>query len=159
MRKYKNIFANADLVIIILYLSLVFIGWINIYAAVYNEEHHSIFDISQRYGKQLLWIGLAIVLAFIILLFDGQFFTSFAFIIYGVVLLSLVAVLLFGVKINGATSWFQIGNFKIQPSEFAKFATVLALAKYLSILNINMKDVKTKLIAGLIIDSRIMIDR
>jgi len=151
VRKYKNIFANADWVIIILYLCLVFIGWINIYAAVYNEEHHSMLDISQRYGKQLLWIGLAIVLAFIILLFDGQFFTSFAFLIYGVVLLSLVAVLLFGVKINGATSWFQIGSFKIQPSEFAKFATVLALAKYLSILNINMKDVKTKLIAITII--------
>ncbi len=151
MRNYKSIFANVDWVIIILYLLLVFIGWINIYAAVYNEEHHSIFDISQRYGKQLLWIVLALILAFIILLMESQFFTSFAFPIYGVVIFSLLAVLLFGVKINGATSWFQIGSFKIQPSEFAKFATVLALSKYLSILNINMKDIKTKLMAVLII--------
>ncbi len=151
MRKYSSIFGNVDWVIILLYLSLVFIGWINIYAAVYNEEHHSIFDISQRYGMQLLWIVLALVLAFIVLLFEGQFFTSFAIPIYGIVLLSLLAVLVFGVKINGATSWFQVGSFKIQPSEFAKFATVLALSKYLSTLNIKMKDIKTKLIATIII--------
>jgi rod shape determining protein RodA len=151
VRRYRSIFANVDWVIILLYLTLVFIGWINIYAAVYNEDHHSIFDISQRYGKQLMWIVFALILAFIILLVEGQFFTSFAIPIYGVILLSLIAVLLFGVKINGATSWFQIGSFKIQPSEFAKFATVLALAKYLSILNIKMKDIKTKMMAALII--------
>ena len=151
MRRYRSIFANVDWVIILLYLALVFIGWINIYAAVYNEEHHSIFDITQRYGKQLMWIVFAFILAFVILLVEGQFFTSFAIPIYGVILLSLIAVLLFGVKINGATSWFQIGSFKIQPSEFAKFATVLALSKYLSILNIKMKDIKTKLMAMLII--------
>lgn len=151
MRRYGSIFANVDWVIILLYLALVFIGWINIYAAVYNEEHHSILDISQRYGKQLMWIALALVLAFVILILEGQFFTSFAFPIYGIILVSLVGVLLFGVEVNGATSWFQMGSFKIQPSEFAKFATVLALAKYLSALNINMKDIKTKLVAVVII--------
>ncbi|MBL4593980.1 MAG: rod shape-determining protein RodA [Flavobacteriales bacterium] len=151
VRRYGNMFANVDWVIIILYLLLVFIGWVNIYAAVYSEEHHSIFDITQRYGKQLLWIIFALILAFIILLFDGQFFTSFAIPIYGLVMLSLLAVLVFGVKINGATSWFQFGSVKIQPSEFAKFATVLALSKYLSILNIKMEDIKTKLTAMLII--------
>jgi len=151
VRQYRSIFTNVDWVIILLYLSLVFIGWINIYAAVYNEDHHSIFDITQRYGKQLLWIVLALILAFIILLFDGHFFTSFAFPIYGIVMLSLLAVLLFGVEVNGATSWFQIGDFKIQPSEFAKFATVLALSKYLSSLNIKMKDIKTKVMAIVII--------
>lgn len=151
MRRYGSIFANVDWVIILLYLALVFIGWINIYAAVYNEEHHSILDISQRYGKQLMWIAFALILALVILILDGQFFTSFAFPIYGIVLLSLIGVLMFGVEVNGATSWFQMGSFKIQPSEFAKFATVLALAKYLSALNINMKDVKTKLMAVVII--------
>jgi len=151
LRRYGNIFANIDWVTILLYLALVFIGWVNIYAAVYNEEHHSIFDISQRYGKQLIWIGFALILAFIILLVEGHFFTSFAFPIYGVVMLSLIAVLLVGVTTNGATSWFEIGEFKIQPSEFAKFATVLALAKYLSALSINMKDIKTKMMATLII--------
>jgi rod shape determining protein RodA len=151
MRNQRNIFANVDWPTILIYLVLVFIGWINIYAAVYNEEHHSIFDISQRYGKQLLWIGLALVVAFIILLFEGQFFTSFAYPIYGVVLLMLIAVLLVGSDIKGARSWFKIGSFAIQPSEFAKFATGLALAKYLSTLNIKMQDIKTKVIASIII--------
>ncbi len=125
MRGYKNILGKVDWSVILLYLILVFVGWINIYAAVYNEEHHSIFDVSQRYGKQLMWIGLALIIAFVILLVDSQFFTSFAIPIYGFVLLSLVGVLLLGVKINGATSWFQFGSVKIQPSEFAKFATKL----------------------------------
>jgi rod shape determining protein RodA len=151
MRNERNIFANIDWVTVLIYLVLVFIGWINIYAAVYNEEHHSIFDISQRYGMQLLWIGLALVVAFVILLFEGQFFTTFAYPIYGVVLLLLIGVLLFGAEIKGARSWFRVGSFAIQPSEFAKFATGLALAKYLSTLNIKMQDIKTKLIAMVII--------
>ena len=151
MRSYKNIFSNIDWVTVLLYLTLVLIGWVNIYAAVYNEDHHSIFDISQRYGKQLMWIVLGLVIAFVILLVDSHFFTTFAIPIYLVVLVSLLLVLVLGVKINGATSWFQFGSFKIQPSEFAKFATSLALAKYLSAININMKDVKTKLMAAAII--------
>lgn len=151
MRKYTNIFGNVDWVTIAIYLILVFIGWINIYAAVYNEEYHSIFDISQRYGKQLMWIGFAFILAIIILMFEGQFFTSFAFPIYIGVLLLLVGVLLFGSEIKGARSWFKIGSFALQPSEFAKFATSLALAKYLSTLNIRMQDLKTKVIAIAII--------
>lgn len=151
MRNQRSIFANLDWVTVIFYLLLVLIGWVNIYAAVYNEDHHSIFDISQRYGKQLMWIGFALVIASVILLVESQFFTSFAFPIYGFILLTLVGVLLFGVKTNGATSWFQIGSIKIQPSEFAKFATVLALSKYLSSLNIKMEDIKTKAFAILII--------
>ncbi len=151
MRRYTNIFANVDWVTILIYLVLLFIGWINIYAAVYNEEHHSILDISQRYGKQLMWIVFALILAFIILMFEGAFFTSFAFPIYIGVLLLLVGVLLFGAEIKGARSWFKIGSFALQPSEFAKFATGLALAKYLSMLNIKMQDFKTKVTAIAII--------
>lgn len=151
MRRYGNIFANVDWVSILLYLILVLIGWVNIYAAVYNEEHQSIFDLSQRYGKQLMWIGFALVLAIIILMLEGQFFTSFALPIYGGVMLLLVGVLLFGSEIKGATSWFKIGSFALQPSEFAKFATGLALAKYLSTLNIRMQDFKTKVMAAVII--------
>ncbi len=151
MRRYRNIFTNVDWMVIIIYLLLVFIGWTNIYAAVYNEEHHSIFDVSQLYGKQLMWICFALILAFIILLFEGHFFTSFALPIYIGILILLVGVILFGAEVNGARSWFKIGGFAIQPSEFAKFATALALAKYLSALNINMKNIKTKLIAVLII--------
>jgi len=151
MRNQRNIFTNIDWVTVLLYIALILIGWVNIYAAVFNEEHHSIFDISQRYGKQLMWIGLAIILSIIILLFEGQFFTSFAIPIYIGVIILLIGVLLFGAEIKGARSWFKIGSFALQPSEFAKFATGLALAKYLSTLNIKMQDFKTKFIATVII--------
>ncbi len=151
MRGDKNIFANVDRVIVILYILLVFIGWISIYAAVYNEEHHSIFDISQRYGMQLIWIGASFILAFIILLFEGQFFTTFAYPIFISLLIVLIGILLFGAEVKGSKSWFKIGSFAIQPSEFGKFATALALAKYLSTLNINMQDFKTKVVTLVII--------
>lgn len=151
MRNQKNIFANIDNITVIIYVVLVFIGWISIYAAVYNEDHHSIFDISQRYGMQLLWIAAAFVIAFIILLIDAQFYTAFAYPIFIGLLLTLVGVLLFGAEVKGSKSWFKIGSFALQPSEFGKFATALALAKYLSTMNIKMQDLKTKLIASVII--------
>ena len=158
MRKYTNIFGNVDWPTILIYLVLVLIGWVNIYAAVYNEEYHSIFDISQRYGKQLMWIGFALVLAFVILMLEGQFFTSFAIPIYVGVMLLLIGVLLFGAEIKGAKSWFKIGSFALQPSEFAKFATGLALAKYLSTLNIRMQDFRTKMVAtGIILFPALLI--
>jgi len=151
MRSSRNIFSNVDKLTLLFYVLLVFIGWISIYAAVYNEEHHSIFDISQRYGLQLVWIAAAILIALVILLLEGTFFTTFAYPIFIIVMLTLVAVLLFGAEVNGSKSWFKIGGFQLQPSEFAKFATVLALSKYLSTLNIKMKDIKTKVIAMCII--------
>ena len=117
-------------------------GWVNIYAAVYDENHQSIFDISQNYGKQLIWIVTSLAIALIILFIDAKFFTAFSYIIYFLILLSLIGVLFFGKEIAGSRSWFQIGNFSIQPAEFAKFATCLALAKFLSSLNINVKNSK-----------------
>jgi rod shape determining protein RodA len=113
-------------------------GWVNIYAAVYNEEHQSIFDISQRYGKQLLWIAAAVFMIFIILIIDAKFFSTFAYVIYGISLVLLIAVLLFGREVGGSRSWFQIGSFGVQPAEFAKVATALALSKYLSAYNITV---------------------
>jgi rod shape determining protein RodA len=148
MRKQKSIFENIDWLIVGIYLALVLIGWVNIYAAVYNEDHKSILDISQNYGRQMIWISTSLVLAIFILVIDGKFFEAFAYPIYGFVLLILVAVLLFGREVAGSKSWFEIGAFRLQPAEFAKFATNMALAKYLSTVNINMKDFRTKLVAG-----------
>ncbi|MBL7914854.1 MAG: rod shape-determining protein RodA [Bacteroidia bacterium] len=148
MRKQKSIFENIDWLIVGIYLALVLIGWVNIYAAVYNEDHKSILDISQNYGRQMVWIATSLVLAIFILVIDGKFFEAFAYPIYGFVLLILVAVLLFGKEVAGSKSWFEIGAFRLQPAEFAKFATNMALAKYLSTVNINMKDFRTKLVAG-----------
>ncbi len=151
MRGQKNIFHNIDWITVFLYLTLVFLGWINIYAAVYDDSHKSIFDISQRYGKQLIWIAAAIILALIILIIDAKFFSTFAYPIYVISILSLLTVLLLGTRIAGSKSWFQIGAFGIQPAEFAKFATNLAIAKYLTTLNIDLKKLKTIIKSLLII--------
>lgn len=151
MRNSTSIFYNLDWFTIFLYLILVFAGWLNIYAAVYNDEFQSIFDASQQYGKQLLWIGTSVGLGIILLFIDERFYNTFAYVIYGIVIFLLVLVIIIGTETKGATSWFEVGGFKIQPSEFAKFATNLAIAKYLSTLNIKMSDLKTKLIAALII--------
>jgi len=151
MRKTNNIFTNVDWVLTLLYIVLIFIGWFSVYAAVYNEEHKSIFDISQRYGKQLLWIGTSLLIAIVILVIDENFFPSFSYPIYVFILILLFSVLVFGQVVKGSKSWFEIGGFALQPSEFAKFATALALAKYLSTLGIRMEDFKTKIIASVII--------
>jgi rod shape determining protein RodA len=151
LRNSPSIFNNIDWFSILLYLILVFAGWLNIYAAVYNEEFQSIFDTTQLYGKQLIWIGTSVGLIVVLLFIDERFFNTFAYVIYGVIISLLVLVILIGAETKGATSWFEIGGFKVQPSEFAKFATALALSKYLSTLNIKMSDLKTKVIALAII--------
>jgi rod shape determining protein RodA len=128
----KNIWYNIDWITVLIYLILVILGWINIYAAVYNEEHRSIFDISQRYGKQLIWIFLAFVIGLIIFIIDSKTYPMFAYIIYLAIILSLIAVLIWGKEVNSSRSWFEIGDFRLQPAEFAKFATALALANFMN---------------------------
>ncbi|MFT4526541.1 MAG: rod shape determining protein RodA [Granulosicoccus sp.] len=151
MSRRHGIFSNVDGITVILYLLLMLLGWVNIYAAVYNEEHQSILDITQRYGKQLIWIGLSLFVALVIMLFDGKFFTTFAIPIYVINILLLVLVLGLAREVAGARSWFEIGSFKFQPAEFAKAATALALARYLSMPNTRLETLKTKLMAGVII--------
>jgi len=151
MRERKGILHNIDWMTVLLFLLLMFIGWINIYSAVYNEEHSSIFDFSQRYGKQLIWIFAAIGIAFVIVVIDASFFITFSYLVYGISILSLLAVLALGKEIAGSRSWFQFGSIAIQPAEFAKFATALALAKYLSTFNVSLSKLRTKIIASIII--------
>lgn len=151
MRQQKSIFDNLDWVLVALFLVMVFLGWFNIYAAVYNEEHKSIFDLSQNYGKQLAWIGTSIFIAVFILLLDGKFFTISAYPIYGLVILTLILVLVFGREVSGSKSWFEVGSFRIQPAEFGKFATALVIAKFLGTLNIKFEDTRTKLITAVFI--------
>jgi rod shape determining protein RodA len=107
-------------------------GWINIYAAVFNEEHAGLLDFSQRYGKQFIWIIASIVLAVFIIIIDNRFYFFFSWFIYGAAMLLLVLVVIFGKEINGARSWFEFGGISLQPSELAKFSTALALASYLN---------------------------
>jgi len=151
LRERKSIFKGVDWWLIGIYFLLVIAGLFSIYAAVYNPEHSSIFDMSQRYGKQALWIATSLILIFVIMMIDMKFFTSFSYIIYGATMLLLVLVLLFGTEISGAKSWIRFGSFALQPAEFAKFATSLALARYLSSLQLNLKDIKQIIRAGMII--------
>jgi len=147
----RNIFANIDWITVFLYLSLVIIGWLSIYAATFDEEQQSIFNLKINSGKQMLWVVVSIVIALIILIVDSKFYTTFAYIIYGLMMMLLVGVLIFGSTIKGSKSWITFGNFSLQPAELAKFAAALALAKFFSGLNVNMKNLSTKIIAATII--------
>ncbi|WP_167612864.1 rod shape-determining protein RodA [Maribellus sediminis] len=151
MPQRSNIWANMDWVTVGLYLVLIFMGWFNIYAAVYNVDHQSILDTSQQYGKQLIWIGAALTLAIVIMVIETNFYVFFSYIIYGVTVFLLMLVLLVGKEINGAKSWFAFGGVLIQPAEFAKFATGLALARYMSTFDFNLKKIKSIAVIGLII--------
>jgi rod shape determining protein RodA len=146
VRERKNIFSNVDLTLVILYLVMVLLGWVNIYAAVYNEEYSSIIDISQSYGKQVIWIATSLFLGLVILLTDARFFSTFAYVIYGFTIFLLVVVLAVGAEVSGSKSWFGVGGFGIQPAEFAKFATNLALARFFNAQHINVKDIRTRVI-------------
>lgn len=131
---------------------LVVFGFINIYAARYNEEHPKIYDITQNYGKQLIWIAAAIFIALSILLIDAKFFSTFAYPIYGITMILCFVVIFLSKDKNGAHAWFEFGNnFKFQPSEFAKFSVTLVLAKYLSTQNVDIKKFRTKVIVAIIL--------
>ena len=149
--KRGNIIANVDWFTVILFLVMITLGWLNIFSAIYSDQHPSILDLNQRYGKQFLWICASILIAIVVMTIDHKFYDFFAYLIYGIVLLLLIVVLVAGREINGARSWFVIGGFQIQPSEFAKPAVALALAKYLSGFNINVTNFKTFIKAAIII--------
>lgn len=137
--------------LVILYLLLVLIGWLNIYAAVYDENHKHIFDLSQKYGKQMVFIVAAVLVALGILIIDPKFFSQFSWFIYGFFLLLLIVVIFSGREVAGSKGWFGIGGFGVQPAEFAKMATALALAKFLSTQDVNLHRMKDLAIASLLI--------
>jgi rod shape determining protein RodA len=141
MRKQEHsLFFGVDKITVLTYALLVLMGWLNIYAAVYNEEHQNIFDTTQKYGKQLIWISSAALIAVFILIIDAGFFTVFAYVFYVILLLACIAVPYLGREVKGSRSWFRFGDFGVQPAEFMKFATNLALAKFLSNVNIEVQE-------------------
>jgi rod shape determining protein RodA len=138
-KQEHSLFYGIDRVTVITYAVLVLMGWLNIYAAVYNEDHQNIFDTTQKYGKQLIWISSAAFIAILILIIDAGFYTIFAYFFYGFMLLACIAVPYLGREVKGSRSWFRFGDFGIQPAEFMKFATNLAIAKFLSNENIEVE--------------------
>jgi len=152
LRKRKtNIFAGIDWILVLFYFVLVLFGWINIYAATVTESNREIFDFTTLYGKQLEWIGLSFILIFFIISIDSKFYERFSGIFYVFSILSLAGLFIFGSTINGATSWYNFGSFSLQPAEFAKAATVLALANFLNEPNKDLISLKSQLSAIFII--------
>ncbi len=143
--------ADIDWWTVAIYVVMVFFGWLNIFAAVYDEEHAGIFDLSQRYGMQMLWIGISFFLAVSILLIDSKYWHMLAYPLYFFMLGVMLFVLLVGHESHGAQSWLSIGPVRIQPAEFMKFVTALALARYMSAYNFDLHTGKAIYYIGLII--------
>ncbi len=146
MRAEKNnILFGIDPILILLYILLVSFGWVNIYAASTVDDSKEILDFSTTYGKQLLWIILSIPLIILILFLNSKFYENFAGILYIISLVLLTGVLFFGKNINGATSWYSFGGFSIQPSEFVKVFTALALGRLLGDKQYSLKLIKNQI--------------
>ena len=133
---------SIDWITFSLYLSLVFIGWLMIFAAEYKGPDTTILSLDTTIGKQTMWIGISFVLLLIVLNIDWKFWRNFAFVIYGIAILALIAVLFFGIEVKSARSWFSFFGFTIQPAELAKFGTCLAVASYLSGPTSKLKEFK-----------------
>lgn len=146
MRDSDFYFRKIDWVTIGLYFLLVFLGWINIYAAVYDEQNpKSIFDLSINSGTQLVWIGTAVLLIILILVADFRLFENLSLVLYAFFVVLLILTPFIGKEINGQKAWFEIGVFRLQPAEFAKFATALALAKLMEANTFDLSKVKYQL--------------
>lgn len=134
----------------LLYLCLVFLGWLSIYSASHGGDTFEL-DFSTNYGKQIIWIGISLFLGGAIFLIDTRFFDVFAYVFYVLTIALLVLVLVFGTEVNGAKAWFEIGGFRLQPAEFAKFGTALALAKYLGDIDSNIRNFRQQVISFILL--------
>lgn len=151
MKQTASIINKLDWQLIIAYLALMLIGWVTIYSAGYNQEHSNIFNVNYTYGKQFVWIVASLVIAFIIINISSKVFSVFAYGYYGLTLALLVVVFFLAKEVNGAKAWIDLGIFRLQPSEFAKLATTLALANFISDIETNLQSKKHLTIALLII--------
>jgi rod shape determining protein RodA len=144
--------SRIDWLTVGIYAACVLLGWLNIFAAVYDPEaNQSLFDFSLNAGKQLIWIGSSLVLVIIIMVIDFKFYEAFAYVLWVIFLIALVGVIFLARDVNGAKSWFEIGSIRVQPSEFAKFGTALALAKFMGTAGVKFDQLRTKLICGVIL--------
>lgn len=139
MIRNTNRHFKFDWIVIILFFMLTGFGWLNILSASHTSQVTEYLNFSEPYGKQLVFIFLTFLLIILLLAIESKFYERFSSIIYMVSMLSLVGLFVFGKNVNGATSWYAIGSMTLQPSEFAKAATALAVAKYISDLNTNIK--------------------
>ena len=144
-------FKGVDTQLIVYYIALVVIGWLTIYSSAHDpSQTFHLFDLAQPYGRQLIWIIAAAVLAFVVLAIDTKLIQTYAYFVYAAFMLLILSVVFIGTDINGAKAWIKIGSFSIQPIEFAKFATALAIAKFFSSAKTD-KERKTQWITAFIL--------
>ncbi|KYG78161.1 rod shape-determining protein RodA [Roseivirga spongicola] len=152
MRREGGFFTDLDWLVVFIYFILVALGWFNIFASVYDPvANQSILDMTLNSGRQLIFIGVALVPILVILLLDFRIYESFAPLFYGLMILLLAGVLIFGKEVNGAKAWFEVGAFRFQPAEFTKMATALILARFVSGTGVKLTDLSSQLKALLII--------
>lgn len=145
MRKIEIISHKIDWVTVLIYGLMVLWGWLNIYSATYDEDQ-SIFDLKLNSGRQMMFIITSSVLILAILIIDMRFYETFAYVIYGAVLFLLLLVPFIGKEVGGNRAWLGVGSFGVQPSEFAKFATALAVAKYIGSVGFRMDNLRNQAI-------------
>jgi rod shape determining protein RodA len=157
MRKSDSLAGSFDWVLFTVYCILIIMGIATVYSTAYNEEHPQLLDISQKYGKQIMWVGISLFLGLLVFLIDSDIYQKFSIPIY-VFTLSLLVIVLFMPAVNGAHAWIGIGSMGIQPAEFAKIGTAILLARFLSTLNLKQQNIQTVLIAnGIILIPMILI--
>lgn len=152
MKREDNISHKMDWITVLLYGVIVFWGWLNIFSVTYDPQaDQTIFDVTLNSGRQLIFMGLSIIIIMAILIIDMRFYETFAYWIYGLVLVLLMLVVLTGHEVGGNKAWLRIGSFGFQPSEFAKFATALAVAKYMSAVGFKMDQLRNQVMVFLLI--------
>ncbi len=158
MRIEEKITQKIDWVTVGLYAGIVFFGWLNIFAVTYDaESNQSIFDLSLNSGRQLMFIITSGILVTAILIIDRQFYETFAYVIYGLVLFLLLLVPIIGKEVGGNKAWLGIGSFGVQPSEFAKFATALVVAKFIGSIGFKMDNLRNQIVLFAIIGAPILL--
>lgn len=150
MRKNDSLLSKLDWPLFISFLILVVLGLATVYSVAFNEEHPSIFAFSEKYGKQIIWLGASFFIGLLIFLIDADYYSKIALPVY-ISVLFLLVIVLFMPPINGARAWLGVGSLGVQPAEFAKIATALLLSKYISELVVKFQTIKTVLTACLIL--------
>lgn len=150
MRKGESLVAHLDWTLFIVYIVMLIMGVATVYSVAYNEDHPNIFDFSQKYGKQIIWLGVSLFLGLLVFLIDSDIYRKFCVPIY-LFTLALLVIVLFMPPVNGARAWLGIGTMGIQPAEFAKIGTALLLARFISQVNVKQQTIQTVLLANAII--------
>ncbi len=150
MSRNQSLTSNVDWGLLIVFFLMLGMGVANVYSVAYNADHPNFFDFSQKYGKQILWIGFSLFLGIVVFLIDSDIYRKFAIPIY-LFCLGMLVLVLFMPAVNGAHAWLGFGSLGIQPAEFAKIGTAIALGRYINSLNVNQQNVKTVILANIIL--------